>query len=62
MQVLNGLDLETIKVHIIILENNSYGVLGDDRIRAHLIAKGYIFLARIWGMDDIFFLPDTSCT
>jgi hypothetical protein len=62
MQALLGLDLETIKVHVIILENNSNNVLGDDRIRNHLIAKGYLFMARIWGMDDVFVLPDPACT
>jgi FkbM family methyltransferase len=61
MQALLGLDLEAIKVHIIILENNSNDVLGDDRIRAHLIARGYHFVARIWGIDDVFLLPDPSC-
>jgi FkbM family methyltransferase len=57
MQALHGLDFEAIKVHIIVIENNSIGVLGDNRIRDYLISKGYVFVARIWGMDDVFILP-----
>lgn len=62
MQALLGLDLDSIKVQIIILENNSEHILGDDRIRSHLIAKGFRYVARIWGMDDVFVMPESMCT
>jgi len=61
MQALLGLDLDSIKVQIIILENNSEHTLGDDRVRTHLIAKGFRYVARIWGMDDVFVMPESMC-
>jgi FkbM family methyltransferase len=54
MQALLGLDLTRVKVDILLIENNSDNVLGDDRIRSRMIACGYGFFARIWGMDDVF--------
>jgi FkbM family methyltransferase len=54
MQALLGLDLAGVKVDIVMIENNSDDVLGDDRIRARMIGCGYEFVARIWGMDDVF--------
>jgi FkbM family methyltransferase len=62
MQALLGLDLEAIKVHIIIVENNSPHIFGEDSIRTHLIAKGFRYVARIWGMDDVFLMPESMCT
>ena len=58
MQALLGLDLDAIKVKVIVLENNSNHILGEERIRTHLLAKGFQYVARIWGMDDVFFMPD----
>jgi FkbM family methyltransferase len=58
MQALLGLDLDAIKVKVIVLENNSDHILGEDSIRAHLLAKGFQFVARIWGMDDVFVMPN----
>lgn len=54
LQALKGLDLEMINIQIIILENNSKNVLGCDDIRTYLIEKGFSYVARIWGMDDVF--------
>jgi FkbM family methyltransferase len=54
MHALQGIDFDAIQINAIILENNSEAMLGDDRIRDFLIGKHYRFIARIWGMDDVF--------
>lgn len=54
MQALRGIDFEACRIEIIILENNSEEVMGNDRIREYLMARGYRFVARIWAMDDVF--------
>ena len=36
------------------IENNTRSVLGDERIREYMVANGFKFYARIWGLDDIF--------
>lgn len=58
MQALLGLDFQAIKINIIILENNTGSVFGDDKIRVYLIENGFRYFARIWGMDDVFVMPD----
>jgi len=60
MQALQGIDFDEIEINVIILENNSEGTLGADKIRDFLIGKRYKFVARIWGMDDIFVLDSES--
>ncbi len=54
LEALKGINWGSINIKIIVLENNSISTLGDDSIRKYLISKGYIYFARIWGMDDIF--------
>jgi FkbM family methyltransferase len=54
MHALQGIDFDAIQINAIILENNSDAMLGDDTIRDFLIGKHYRFIARIWGMDDVF--------
>jgi FkbM family methyltransferase len=57
MQALQGIDFEACRIEIIILENNSDDVMGNDRIREFLMSRGYRFVARIWAMDDVFIHP-----
>jgi FkbM family methyltransferase len=54
LSALHGLDFDKIKVRIIILENNSTNNFGEDSVRQYMHSKGYIFKARIWGLDDVY--------
>ena len=51
---LQGIDFSTTEIMLFVIENNSSGIMGGNAIRELLIAKGYVFYARIWGMDDVF--------
>jgi FkbM family methyltransferase len=53
-EVLKGFDFVKTKIYIAIIENNTRSVLGDERIREYMVANGFKFYARIWGLDDIF--------
>lgn len=54
LQAIEGIDFSQIKIRIIVVENNSDGLLGGESIRSVLNSNGYFFYARIWGLDDIF--------
>jgi FkbM family methyltransferase len=53
-EALDGLDLDTNRPRIVVVENNSESVFGDERIRDLMKSKRYDFVARVWGMDDIY--------
>ena len=52
MEVLRGLDLQSIEVGILIVENDRTP-FGDQGIRNYIIAQGYRYIARLSG-DDVF--------
>lgn len=54
LHALRGIDFNALQINVIVLENNSDSSLGGEEIRALLIGNGYRFVARIWGMDDVF--------
>ena len=51
---LQGLDFARTRVEILVVENNTVGIVGDERIRNYLLPLGYVFYARFWGLDDVF--------
>ena len=51
---LQGLDFTKTSVGILVVENNTVGVLGDENIRDYLARLEYVFYARFWGLDDVF--------
>jgi FkbM family methyltransferase len=53
-EALDGLDLDTNRPRIVVVENNSESIFGDERIRNLMESKRYDFVARVWGMDDIY--------
>ena len=56
MDVIQGFDMPTFLPRVILIEN-CRGLSGEKSIRNFLIKKGYIFYARIWCTDDVFFHP-----
>ena len=56
LAVLQGISFETIRVDVVVVENNTRGgaYLGDGRIRKHLKKSGFRYWGRIIGFDDIF--------
>ena len=58
MQVLRGLDLNRIKVQVILIENNVPAFSGSAEIRRHLAQSGYRHTARVWHLDDVFVRQD----
>ena len=56
MDVIQGFDMPTFLPRVILIEN-CQGLSGEKSIRDFLIKKGYIFYARIWCTDDVFFHP-----
>ncbi len=53
-EVIQGVDFDYLKPQIVLIENNSNGIMGNDSIRQLMISKGYLYVARIWAMDDVF--------
>jgi len=56
MNVLKGIDWDMCNISVFSIENNveGYNSLGFDSIREFMKEKGYVFYARIWGLDDIY--------
>jgi FkbM family methyltransferase len=54
LEVLKSIDFEKVIVRCICLENNSTNLYGSDDVRDFLKLKGYVFLARIGYLDDVF--------
>ena len=52
--VLKTIDFEKVMVRCIVLENNSTNLYGSNEVRDYLIQNGYLFIARIGFLDDIF--------
>jgi FkbM family methyltransferase len=61
LQAIEGIEFSQIKIRIIVVENNSQGSLGSESLRSVLISKGYVFYARMWGLDDIFVHHSLLC-
>lgn len=68
LSALRGIDFNLFKAYIYVIENNnSNNGLGCNELRDFMISNGYIFFARIWGLDDIFvhsevLAGDQGCT
>lgn len=58
MQVLKGFDFNSTRIDICIIENNTNSKFGSEDIRKFMMSNGYVFYARIWGLDDIFILSE----
>jgi len=56
MEVMQGFGMPTFLPRVILVEN-CRGLSGEKSIRDFLLKKGYIFYARIWCTDDVFFHP-----
>jgi len=56
LNVLHGIDWESISVDVLSIENNSghFYLAGDPGIRAFMTSRGYFLYARILGLDDIY--------
>ncbi len=54
IEVLKGIDFDKISFRVIVCENNSDGMLGDNSIRDYIISQGYIYYARLGWNDDLF--------
>jgi FkbM family methyltransferase len=62
LNALHGIDFSKARIMLFVIENNTTGITGNDAIRERLIANGYVFYARIWGMDDVFVHPSMLAT
>lgn len=56
LNVLKGIDWDKCNISVLTIENNTgkYSLQGCDEIREFMNRNGYIYYARIWGLDDIF--------
>ena len=54
VDVLQGIDFNKTYIKCILIENNSTSAYGSEEIRSILKDRGYIFLARIGFIDDVF--------
>jgi FkbM family methyltransferase len=54
LSALQGIDTNSIRIQIVILENNSNNLLGNEKVRKFMRSKGYVLKARIWGLDDVY--------
>lgn len=61
MEVLKGIDFCRHDIVCFSIENNNNGFLGDERLRKFMRDNGYRFVARIWGLDDIFVKESYYC-
>lgn len=57
LEVLRGIDFESLKFLCVLIENNSDGYFGDDAIREYMVKHGYIYFARLGWLDDLFLHP-----
>ena len=59
IEVLKGLDFNTVRINVISIENNpSLHIWGDLDIRQILLDNGFVFYARIPMLDDIYVHAD----
>lgn len=58
IEVLKGLDFAKTKIFILLIENNTNSKFGADHIREYMLSNGFVFYARIWGLDDVFLRSD----
>lgn len=54
IDVLRSLDFEKTIIRCFVIENNSLDLYGSEEIRDFLSRRGYIFIARIGILDDVF--------
>lgn len=54
LEVLASLDYASVRVHCLLVENNSYGWYGTEEVRRFLAGHRFRFIARIGHLDDIF--------
>jgi FkbM family methyltransferase len=57
LEVLRGIDFDSMKFLCVLIENNNDGYFGDDSIRDYMIHRGYIYFARLGWLDDLFLHP-----
>ena len=57
LEVLRGIDFDSLKFMCVLIENNSDGYFGDDTIRDYMVKRGYIYFARLGWLDDLFLHP-----
>ena len=58
LNALKGIDFNTFKSYIFLIENNSNLGIGDNEIRKYMTDRGYLYYARLWNLDDIFIHKD----
>lgn len=54
LEVVSTIDLDRVRVHCCLIENNSYDLFGADNLRQFLAARGDRFIARLGCFDDVF--------
>lgn len=54
LEVLKSIDFMQVSIGFILVENNELGYFGSEKIRTLLVGKGFVFFARISGLDDLF--------
>lgn len=54
LDVLKSLNFDLAMIRCMVIENNSTNLYGSNAIRDYLTCRGYIFLARIGFLDDVF--------
>ena len=54
LDVLKSLDIDSVMIRCMVIENNSTKLYGDSVIRDYLTCRGYVFFARIGLLDDVF--------
>lgn len=57
-QALQGIDFNSVRAAIFLIENNGHQELGSDDILDFMISKGHGYYARIWNLDDNFIHGD----
>jgi FkbM family methyltransferase len=58
LNALRGVDFARFSAYVFVVENNGNQGVGDNKIRDFMIGNGYVYFARIWGIDDVFVHPD----
>ena len=60
LEVLRGIDFELLTFQCVLVENNCDGYFGNDAIRDYMLARGYIYYARLGWLDDLFINPSLN--
>ena len=53
-EIINGINFLKTRIRIAVIENNIHSKFGSDEVRKIMHKNGFIFYARIWGLDDIY--------